>query len=157
MTTKAMRDIAHLEKLRVYDVAVVKVQFHDRTVLSARFHPREPLAALYAVVRGVLDAPHAADFSLFVAPPKRPLDEESRASLLDEGLVPAAKVFVSWARGPPTGDFLNAASRALVDAEGRDEAFPEAKAVAPEKQARAAAAAKPANAAAKKKPSWLKM
>ncbi|KAH8056790.1 hypothetical protein JL721_9909 [Aureococcus anophagefferens] len=110
----AMRDVAALEKLRVYDVAAIKVQFPDRTVMGARFHPREPVAAVYAAVRGVL-ALGAPDFALFVSPPKRDLPQAG-GTLADLGLVPAAKVFVSWA-SPATGPFLSHASLALLDAD----------------------------------------
>ncbi|KAH8066674.1 hypothetical protein JL720_12666 [Aureococcus anophagefferens] len=152
MTTKAMRDVAALEKLRVYDVAAIKVQFPDRTVLGARFHPREPVAAVYAAVRGVL-APGAPDFALFVSPPKRDLPPGG-GTLADLGLVPAAKVFVSWA-SPATGPYLSDASLALLDADVAASAFPEAKPVAERTPAAAepAAAAKPKT----KKPSWMKL
>ena len=152
MTTKAMRDVAALEKLRVYDVAAIKVQFPDRTVMGARFHPREPVAAVYAAVRGVL-APGAPDFALFVSPPKRDLPPGG-GTLADLGLVPAAKVFVSWA-SPATGPYLSDASLALLDADVAASAFPEAKPVAEQKPAAAepTAAAKPKA----KKPSWMKL
>jgi len=152
MTTKAMRDVAALEKLRVYDVAAIKVQFPDRTVMGARFHPREPVAAVYAAVRGVL-APGAPDFALFVSPPKRDLPPGG-GTLADLGLVPAAKVFVSWA-SPATGPYLSDASLALLDADVAASAFPEAKPVAE----RTPAAAEPAAAAKPKakKPSWMKL
>jgi len=159
LTTKAMRDVAALEKLRVYDRCALQVHFPDRVVLDAAFHPREPLSAAYAVVRSVLST-DAPTFRLFVAPPKRDLPESAEETLSAAGLVPAAKVFVAWA-APPARPYLSPDARASLDRAPGDAAFPEAKAVVP--AAAAAAGAAPAAAAAggaapkKKVPGWLKV
>ena len=65
-------------------------------------------------------------FSLFAAPPRRDLPRDGTASLLDLGLVPAARVFVSFAGGHrSSADVLSEASLRRMDCEAAEDAVPE--------------------------------
>ena len=108
-TTKAMRDVEKLKKQKVYSHAQIRVQFSDGSVLEAKFLPKETIAVIKAVVRESLLL-SSFDFDLYVAPPRRKLNETS--TLEEQGLVPAAKIFLSWKvdsapdKGSPVGSFL---------------------------------------------------
>ena len=108
-TTRAMRDLESIKKAKVYTHAALRIGFADGCYVTARFLPSETVEAVRAVLkeecfreddgRG-LDL----DFDLYVAPPRRRLD--AARTLEAEGLVPAARVHVSWKVGgspPPPG------------------------------------------------------
>lgn len=107
-TTKAMRDLQQMKKTKVYASAILRIQFPDGSVLSAKFLPKEGIDIVRNVVLECLSVPNL-DFDLYVSPPRRKLDFTK--TLQDEGLVPAAKVFVSWKAAPPNncavGEFLD--------------------------------------------------
>lgn len=96
-TTKAMRDLERLQKSKVYSHAVVQAQFPDGTVVRGCFLPHETIrAVLESLVRDVLlrQVVPLPAMELYQAPPRRLLPADQ--SLQELGLVPAAKVYVSW-------------------------------------------------------------
>ena len=109
-TTKAMRDLEKLKKQKVYSHAQLRVQFADGSSLEIKFLPKETIEVVHAVIKDCLLCPEKLDFDLFVAPPRRKLKQGS--TLEEEGLVPAAKVFLSWKpnfapdKQVPVGTFL---------------------------------------------------
>jgi len=108
-TTRAMRDLESMKKAKVYTHATLRIGFADGTWITAKFLPSETVNT----VREVLieecfraDIAPGLDFDLYVAPPRRILDRGKRLDA--EGLVPAARVHVSWKVGgappsPPAG------------------------------------------------------
>ena len=156
LTTRAMRDVVALEKTRVYDRCVLRVEFPDRACLTARFHPREPCSAAYAVVAAAVRP--GLVFSLFAAPPRRDLPRDGTASLLDLGLVPAARVFVSFAGGHrSSADVLSEASLRRMDCDAAEDAVPESLPVVPGGGCEAAGPLAAGGTGKKRgKPSWLK-
>jgi hypothetical protein len=92
-TTHAMREVERLKKARVYSHTVLTLQFDDGCRLSGRFLPGETLRQVrQAVIDECLAQP--LEFDLIVTPPRRVLNLAQ--TLQQEGLVPAAKVVVSW-------------------------------------------------------------
>ena len=151
-----MRDVAALEKTRVYDRCVLRVEFPDRACLTARFHPREPCSAAYAVVAAAVRP--GLVFSLFATPPRRDLPRDGTASLLDLGLVPAARVFISFAGGhSSSADVLSEASLRRMDCDAAEDAVPESLPVVPGGGCEAAGPLAAGGTGKKRgKPSWLK-
>jgi hypothetical protein len=118
-TTKAMRDLAKLEKSKVYSHVVLSIQFPDGSSLRGKWLPLETVGTVEQVV---LDCCHkegpwqntihsndsdgnantaSSVLELYITPPRRRLDPHK--TLQSEGLVPASKVYVSWKTGPPPG------------------------------------------------------
>lgn len=111
MTTKAMRDLERIKKQKVYTHVTLTIQFSDGCKLTGKFLPKETVATVLAAVQKCLvQQPQARNFELYVTPPRRLLPLKS--TLTEEGLVPAAKIFVSWKDGStpdknaPTGSYL---------------------------------------------------
>ena len=136
-TTKAMRDLQQMKKQKVYSHVQLRIQFPDASSLEAKFLPRETVAVVKDVVSSCfIEQASAAgssfDFDLYIAPPRRLLD--TAKSLQDEGLVPAAKVFLSWkvgkgpAKNAAVGSFLQ--SRLFRDGHQPTQAYPSAQSVA---------------------------
>ena len=132
-TTRAMRDLEKLKKQKVYSHAQIRVQFSDGSALEAKFLPKEPISVIKAVVKDSLILP-SLDFDLYVAPPRRKLSEMS--TLEEEGLVPAAKIFLSWKvdcapdKGSPVGSFL----KPELFRSGGEPVYPSAKSVVPDER-----------------------
>ena len=106
-TTKAMRQVAQLQKQKVYAHTALQIQFPDGTKLCGKFLPGETVETVQAALRSDCLKNANADFDLYVAPPRRLLPLKS--TLQTEGLVPAAKLFVSWKVSPPAPtDYLQA-------------------------------------------------
>ena len=115
-TTKAMRDLESMKKAKVYTHATLRVGFADGCWITAKFLPSETVEAVKTVLREECfreDVAGTLDFDLYVAPPRRKLDGSKRLDA--EGLVPAARVHVSWkvggtppaqAKGQPPGSYL---------------------------------------------------
>jgi hypothetical protein len=130
MTTKAMRDLERIKKQKVYSHVQLTIQFSDGCKLSGKFLPKETVATVRdAIVQECLVL-HGLerDFDLYVAPPRRLLNLTS--TLTEEGLVPAAKIFVSWKGGStpdknaPVGSYLE--PRLFGGAASRTSLFPSA-------------------------------
>ena len=101
-TTKAMRELEKLKQAKVYSHAKLRIQFPDGSALEAKFLPKETLDVVKNLIGECLLLP--LDFELYVAPPRRKLDFVK--TLQEEGLVPAAKCFVSWKGASPPSNFL---------------------------------------------------
>jgi PUB domain/UBX domain len=92
-TTHAMREVERLKKARVYSHTVLTIQFDDGCKLSGRFSPGETLGQVKQALQDDCLV-EVLEFDLVVTPPRRILGVEQ--TLQQEGLVPAAKVVVSW-------------------------------------------------------------
>jgi len=111
-STKAMRDLEQMKKTKVYSHAQLRIYFPDGTRIEGKFLPNECIATVKNVVASTfvqsassssllasssLEAAYASclhPFDLYLSPPRRILAEDK--SLKQEGLVPAAKIHVSW-------------------------------------------------------------
>jgi len=105
-TTKAMRDLEKMKKQKVYSHAQLRIFFPDGTRIEAKFLPNETIATVKLVVASTFHLSSdsnalTSSFDLYISPPRRILDE--RKTLKDEGLVPAAKIHVSWKAGSKGG------------------------------------------------------
>jgi hypothetical protein len=122
LTTKAMRDLERIKKQKVYTHCSLTIQFADGCKLNGKFLPKETIATVLAAVKKcmVVQTPQAQqhgqsqqprNFDLYVTPPRRLLPPKS--TLTEEGLVPAAKIFVSWKDGStpdknaPVGSYID--------------------------------------------------
>jgi len=139
-TTKAMRDLEKLKKQKIYSHAQLRICFPDGSRIEAKFLPTETISVVKEQVRSafVEELRQSLDFELYISPPKRTLDISK--SLSDEGLVPAAKIFVSWKDGKSLlsplspGSFLNptlfqatSVAQTLTGGNQNTTAFPESK------------------------------
>mmetsp|Transcript_13336 Transcript_13336/g.32608 ORF Transcript_13336/g.32608 Transcript_13336/m.32608 type:complete len:498 (+) Transcript_13336:106-1599(+) len=106
-TTKAMRDLEKIKKQKVYGHTVLAITFADGVVVKGAFKPREKIQAVINELHdNVLTSTSnedggggsIVDFELYQTPP-RTLCKASE-TLYDLGLVPAAKVHVSWKTKP---------------------------------------------------------
>lgn len=105
-TTKAMRELQQMKKTKVYASVILQIQFPDGSALSAKFLPKECIQVVKNVILECFCILNL-DFDLYVAPPRQKLDLTK--SLQEEGLVPAAKVFVSWKSAlPASGNAIGA-------------------------------------------------
>ena len=84
---------------QVYSHAQIRVNFSDGVSLHAKFLPREKVSTIRSVIKIAFQPSLAQslDFDLYVAPPRRLLDDMK--TLEEEELVPAAKIHVSWKVG----------------------------------------------------------
>ena len=90
-TTKTMRELEKLKKQKVYAHTQLALQFSDGTVLQGKFLPKEKVRVVLKELKECfVEAP--ATLELYITPPRKTLAPTS--SLQEEGLVPAAKVFV---------------------------------------------------------------
>lgn len=129
-TTKAMRELKKMKAAKVYSHAKLRIQFPDGSALEAKFLPRETVETVQQVVTECFINSIGMQFDLYVAPPRRKLNVSQ--TLQQEGLVPAAKCFVSWkgASGPANGAaFLKPE---LFQSEAAAPSFPTAKPVVQE-------------------------
>lgn len=128
-TTSAMRQVAALKHKKVYSHVQITVQFAttDQIKLTGKFLPRETVGTVLEAMRRecFLDATRQVD--LYVAPPRRLLPLQ--ATLEQEGLAPAAKVFASWKVGSAP-DAGQAFLRPHLFQRGGDETFPSAQPIA---------------------------
>mmetsp|Transcript_14460 Transcript_14460/g.21899 ORF Transcript_14460/g.21899 Transcript_14460/m.21899 type:complete len:811 (+) Transcript_14460:1-2433(+) len=111
-TTKAMRDLEKMKKQKVYSHVQLRVYFPDGCRLECKFLPSESIAVVKNVISSsfvpmsslLLPSSSELQFDLYVSPPRRILVDKN--TLTEEGLVPAAKIHVSWKDGhsPPMGN-----------------------------------------------------
>ncbi len=108
--TKAMREMNKLKSKKVYTHSILKIYFPDGTRLDIQFVPNEKVNDVKDVIHNCFiddccdnDGGRESgrrmvksdyDFELYISPPKRILKDD--LTLEEEGLVPAAKVFISW-------------------------------------------------------------
>jgi len=97
-TTKAMRDLEKLKKTKVYSHTQLAIHFPDGISVRANFATNEKLQAVMdGLTNEVLFSTETLPlppFELYQTPPRRVLGNTERLQAL--GLVPAAKVYVSW-------------------------------------------------------------
>ena len=147
-TTKAMRDLQKMKNAKVYSHAKLRIQFPDASAIEAKFLPKETVETVKQVVQECLITSYK--FDLYVAPPRRQLDVSQ--TLQQEGLVPAAKCFVSWkGGGPATGSAF--IKEHLFQSQAAAPSFPTAKPVVQEAKRKNNDDSKPAAAGAKPKKS----
>jgi hypothetical protein len=91
-TTKAMRDLERMKKQKVYSHVQLRINFPDGSFLTAKFLPRETVQDVLSVIQSCLIS--EMEFDVFASPPRRVLS--GTKTLSQEGLVPAAKLHVSW-------------------------------------------------------------
>mmetsp|Transcript_28327 Transcript_28327/g.59996 ORF Transcript_28327/g.59996 Transcript_28327/m.59996 type:complete len:659 (+) Transcript_28327:119-2095(+) len=137
-TTKAMRDLERMKKAKVYSHAQIRVNFPEGTHLHAKFLPREKVSSIRTIIQSAFQPSLAQTlrFDLYVAPPRRLLKDGN--TLEEEGLVPAAKIHVSWKAGAsPVGGAMGYYLRDELFAGGKNAAsvFPDAKPIVKEKRA----------------------
>jgi hypothetical protein len=126
-TTAAMRQVAKLKNKKVYSHVQITIQFADQSKLTGKFLPKEKICHVVESLQSECLLEATRELDLYVAPPRRLLPHE--ASLEEEGLVPAAKIFASWRVGsaPPPGQaFL----QAHLFGKSHATAFPSGKAIA---------------------------
>lgn len=115
-TTLAMRQLEQLKHQKVYNYATLQIYFPDGIRLCGKFLPKGTLYEVYnAIQRECLQKNDnnknnknqqneqqqqkdkkidGLEFYFYMTPPRRQLSMEK--TLLEEGLVPAAKLYVSW-------------------------------------------------------------
>lgn len=115
-TTKAMRELEQMKKAKVYSHAQLRIYFPDGSRIEGKFLPNEKIGTVKNVIASTflqsassafssspLESTYASclhPFDLYISPPRRILAEDK--SLKQEGLVPAAKIHVSWKNSTTT-------------------------------------------------------
>ncbi|KAL3668228.1 hypothetical protein V7S43_007086 [Phytophthora oleae] len=174
--TQAMRELDELKRKKVFQSALIRVQFPDRAVLQASFHPNETIQdVMDHVTECLADQYQTSRFYLYVTPPMQKL--AATKTLAELNLVPAALMYLSWSVAPQI-EVANAGlcfrSNLLVDehAQTKESVNPLQKAAYPKplqlqtpppfatRPDSHAGPSQPASAAEAKsgnKPSWLKL
>jgi len=95
-------ELEKMKKAKVYSHAQLKIYFPDGARIEAKFLPNETIESVKDVVLYTFSPAYSTtQFDLYIAPPRRILG--NKKTLTSEGLVPAAKVHVSWKSGPMQG------------------------------------------------------
>jgi hypothetical protein len=106
-TTKAMRDLERLKKQRVYSHTLLAISFPDGCVCKGQFLPAETIEKVASSIQQDLLA-SPKEFELYMTPPRTKLLPQQ--TILELGLVPAAKIHISWKQKPTVksvGGYLN--------------------------------------------------
>lgn len=99
-TTKAMRDLEKIKKQKVYAHATLTIHFPDGCKVLGKFIPATTLKAVKDSIQSQVFTQGISQlFDLYITPPRRILSDDK--TLQQEGLVPAAKIFISWKGSPP--------------------------------------------------------
>eukprot|EP00644_Phytophthora_capsici_P004110 jgi/Phyca11/7052/fgenesh1_pm.PHYCAscaffold_17_\ len=99
--TQAMRELDELKRKKVFQSALIRVQFPDRAVLQASFHPNETIQdVMDHVTECLADQYQTSRFYLYVTPPMQKL--AAMKTLSELNLVPAALMYLSWSVAPQT-------------------------------------------------------
>lgn len=96
LKTSLMREQEAIAKRTKYSQTNLRVRFPDMCQIQATFSSEEKISDLYDWVKSQLKS--SESFELFVTPPKKTLNSMS-STLFDEGLAPAALVFLVWKNG----------------------------------------------------------
>ena len=123
-------DLEKMKKAKVYSHAKLKICFPDGSYIEAKFLPSETISVVKSIVISTFVPEHSTtfQFDLYISPPRRILKDTK--SLRDEGLVPAAKIFVSWKNGAsptsisPPGSYLQRQFFQNATISKGNEAFP---------------------------------
>eukprot|EP00980_Cylindrotheca_fusiformis_P020486 scaffold7542_cov113-Cylindrotheca_fusiformis.AAC.2 len=113
-TTKAMRDLERIKKQKVYSHTLLAITFPDGCVCKGQFLPAESVQTVIESIQTDLLIPEKRQesFDLYMTPPRTKL--LAHQTLVELGLVPAAKVYVSWkspgfSKGGTIASYLNPA------------------------------------------------
>jgi hypothetical protein len=88
-------DLEKLKQTKVYQFAQLRICFPDGHSLSCKFHPSEKIESVKQIVQeSLVEQSPPCEFNLYISPPPKVLSVDS--TLFKEGLVPAARVHVSW-------------------------------------------------------------
>ncbi|KAG7390310.1 hypothetical protein PHYPSEUDO_008138 [Phytophthora pseudosyringae] len=99
--TQAMRELDELKRKKIFQTALIRVQFPDRAVVQASFHPNETIQDVMDHVTECLAVQYTASkFYLYVTPPTQKL--VATKTLAELNLVPAALTYLSWLEEPQT-------------------------------------------------------
>jgi hypothetical protein len=95
-TTKAMRDLERLKKQKVYSHTLLAISFPDGCVCKGQFLPAETIqTVMESIQQELLSSDKRQErFELYMTPPRSKLLPHQ--TLQELGLVPAAKVYISW-------------------------------------------------------------
>jgi hypothetical protein len=95
-TTKAMRDLERLKKQKVYSHTLLAISFPDGCVCKGQFLPAETIrTVMESIQQDLLSSDKRQEkFELYMTPPRNKLLPHQ--TLQELGLVPAAKVYISW-------------------------------------------------------------
>jgi hypothetical protein len=118
--TQAMRELHRLRNAVVYNSTLLRIQFptRERVQLQATFHPQENIESVCKVIRESLSEQlRDVPFHLYISPPKKRLD--GRSILAEEGLVPAALVYLSWEGQPAAAEGRPCFRSDLMEAAGK--------------------------------------
>ncbi|KAE8895696.1 hypothetical protein PF005_g2735 [Phytophthora fragariae] len=104
--TQAMRELDELKRKKVFQTALIRVQFPDRAVMQASFHPNETIQDVMDHVTECLGEQYkGGKFYLYVTPPTQKLVPAN--TLAELNLVPAALTYLSWLELPPQADMAS--------------------------------------------------
>ncbi|KAG6590716.1 Tether containing UBX domain for GLUT4 [Phytophthora cinnamomi] len=127
--TQAMRELDELKRKKVFQTALIRVQFPDRAVMQASFHPNETIRDVMDHVAGCLSEQYKrAQFYLYVTPPMQKMAPTK--TLVELNLVPAALMYLTWLELPPQvgvtgiGFYLRSDLLADEDAEPKERLDP---------------------------------
>ena len=121
------------QSMKVYSHVQIRINFPDGTHLHSKFLPTETISTVRAVVQSSFNTNCQSDFELYIAPPRRLLNDTN--TLEQEELVPAAKIHVSWKSNFDCADVGGFLRTELFNANNNNESvFPEAKPLLPEKK-----------------------
>ena len=96
MTTAG--DLEKMKKAKLFTHAQLRFCFPDGISVSANFYPKESIASVQnSLKKEIFSTRDKYDFDLYVTPPRRNLSHDK--TLLEEELLPAARIFVSWRKG----------------------------------------------------------
>ncbi|KAK1939426.1 Tether containing UBX domain for GLUT4 [Phytophthora citrophthora] len=166
--TQAMRELDELKRKKVFQSALIRVQFPDRAVLQASFHPNETIQdVMDHVTECLADQYQTSKFHLYVTPPMQKL--AAMKTLAELNLLPAALMYLSWSVTPQTemanaGFYFRSNLLANEHAESKETvdslqkaAYPKPLHLGPGPRVGPAQPAPAAEAKTGKKPAWLKL
>eukprot|EP00511_Aplanochytrium_stocchinoi_P000689 CAMPEP_0204829628 /NCGR_PEP_ID=MMETSP1346-20131115/7900_1 /ASSEMBLY_ACC=CAM_ASM_000771 /TAXON_ID=215587 /ORGANISM="Aplanochytrium stocchinoi, Strain GSBS06" /LENGTH=407 /DNA_ID=CAMNT_0051959583 /DNA_START=124 /DNA_END=1344 /DNA_ORIENTATION=+ len=147
--TKAMREMEQLKNTRVFTRTLIRIQLPDRSVVQAIFNPMEKLEAVATEVQKCFVDSIGNDktFYFYTTPPKKKLDMEKR--LEEQGLKPAALIYLGWDGSSPTGDYLR--EDLFVTSEDAEE-FPSSQPLTEADKSKGAQPSHSSSSSSKKKP-----
>ena len=91
-----------MKKAKLFTHAQLRFYFSDGISVSANFYPKESIANVQNLIKkDIFLIADKYDFDLYVTPPRRNLSLDK--TLLEEELLPAARIFVSWKTGMSPG------------------------------------------------------
>ena len=100
-------DLEKLKKQKLYKHSQLRIFFPDGYSLCCNFKPNETIAIVKEVITStfVTSETILTDFDLYITPPRTVLKNLNN-TLLQEQLVPAARVFVSWKKDVNLKDYI---------------------------------------------------